>query len=100
MNILSDTKSDITQKKATLPIIKALEYSQEKDDGLLLKMFNKINKNQFDLGYLKEIQSYIKNTGAMDYCCILEKKYIDKSKKLLSKHFSNKMVENLLAFLD
>ena len=101
-NILSDTKSDITQKKATLPIIKALEFSQEKDDGLLFKMFEEINKDQSNLESLKEIQDYIKNTGAIDYCIILEKIYIRKSEKLLKKHFPNKEIQvgNLLEFLD
>lgn len=101
-DIFSIFKSDIAHKKATLPIIKALEYSREKDGGILAKMFKQIEENYPSSEIINEIKIYIEKSGAIDYCLILEKMYINKTKILLNQHFSNRKIQvaNLIELLD
>lgn len=101
-NIISNEKSDILFKKATLPIIKALEYSFETDKGQLVKMFEGLHSNTENLYLITKIEDYIKKSGAIDYCCILEKIYIQKSKKMIKGYFLGKdtLIEQLFVFLD
>jgi len=101
-DILSHFKNDLIHKKATLPIIKALEYSNEIDEGILAKQLKLININNPNQELLNEIRNYIKKTGAIDYCIILSTLYINKAKALLKQHFPNNkiQVDNLIQLLD
>ncbi|MBB4826384.1 competence protein ComQ [Sporosarcina luteola] len=101
-DIFSENKNDLKQKKATLPVIKALEHSIEKDDGFLLKKLNLISAKNEDSHLLNEISTYINKTGAISYCLILAKLYENKAKALITQCFPNKEIELecLLALLD
>jgi competence protein ComQ len=92
-DVLSDYKSDLMNKKATLPIIKAIEYSFEKDNGWLLKKLNQLNRNDHNLVLKQEIRDYIRQTGAIDYCFILSKVYMNKALKQLASYFPEKQVQ-------
>lgn len=56
----------------------------KKDDGWLRAQLQLPN---FDV---KEVQTYIKETGAIDYCTILAKKYSKQAKILLQQQYPNK----------
>lgn len=101
-DILSDTSSDLIHKKATLPLIKAIEYSMEKDQGYLLEKLKKLDANRIDQKLLNEIRVYIKSTGAIDYCLILAKLYINRAKVILNQNFPEKkeFAEKLIKLLD
>lgn len=91
-DIFSNIKSDLKNKKATLPLIKALEYSQQNDNGHLIKQLNDLDENH-NPNSLNELKTYIRKTGAIDYCLILSKLYINKAKYLLLKHYPNRSIE-------
>lgn len=90
-DIFTDEKSDIVHKKATLPIIKAIEYSLENDNGALIDKFRKLTDNNIKL--IEEIRNYIHKTGALDYCIILSKLFIKKALNELYHIFPNKHEE-------
>lgn len=87
-DIFTDAKTDIIHKKATLPIIKAIEYSLENDNGALIEKFQKLTKNNMKL--IEEIRDYIHKTGALDYCIILSKLFIKNAINELYNIFPNK----------
>lgn len=87
-DIFTDTKTDLIYKKATLPVIKALEFSIEEDNGSLLEMFHNLTNENAKLK--NEIREYILKTGAKDYCLILSKLYIKKAIDELYSIFPNK----------
>ncbi|MGE7674932.1 polyprenyl synthetase family protein [Lysinibacillus sp. NPDC094403] len=88
-DIFSTIKNDLIEKKATLPLIKALEYSQEKDNGFLLQQLQTIEVNKENQVLLNAVKKYITKTGAVDYCLILSKLYINRAKELLLQHYPN-----------
>lgn len=90
-DILSDYKSDLINKKATLPLIKAVGYSLEKDNGWLLKRLNQLKAN--DHNSMQEIKNYIRKTGAIDYCFILSKVYMNKAIEQLTNYFPEKHLQ-------
>lgn len=90
-DIFTDEKSDIVHKKATLPIIKAIEYSLENDNGALFEKFRKLTENNKKM--IEEIRNYIHKTGALDYCIILSKLFIKKALNELYHIFPNKREE-------
>jgi competence protein ComQ len=92
-DILSDYKSDLTNKKATLPFIKAVEYSFEKDNGWLLKKLHQLKINDHNSLLKQEIKNYIRKTGAIDYCFILSKVYMNKALEQLTAYFPEKQVQ-------
>ncbi|WP_286173413.1 class 1 isoprenoid biosynthesis enzyme [Geobacillus sp. E263] len=92
-DILSDYKSDLTNKKATLPFIKAVEYSIEKDNGWLLKKLHQLKINDHNSLLKQEIKNYIRKTGAIDYCFILSKVYMNKALEQLTAYFPEKQVQ-------
>jgi competence protein ComQ len=92
-DILSDYKSDLINKKATLPLIKAVEYSLQKDNGWLLKKLNQLNTHDNNLILKQEIKNYILKTGAIDYCFILSKLYMNKAIEELIKNFPTKQLQ-------
>ncbi|MFT8323713.1 MAG: polyprenyl synthetase family protein [Bacillus sp. (in: firmicutes)] len=101
-DIFDDTKNDLVDKKATLPLIKAIEASQARDDDWLLMMLTTKNlRESRDL--LPIIRSYIKKTGAIKYCDILSEVYLNKALLLLKKKqetSTNKMhYTDLIKFL-
>jgi competence protein ComQ len=101
-DILSDDKSDLMNKKATLPLIKAMEYSLKKDRGWLLKKLCQLKANEPCSSLLFEIKNYIRKTGAIDYCFILSKLYINEAIKQLSTHFPEKhiLIHRLQSYLE
>lgn len=90
-DIFLDSKTDLIRKKATLPVIKAIEFSLETDNGLLLKKFHELTEQNVKVK--KEIRNYIRNTGAVDYCIILSNLYIKQALDELYKIFPNKQTE-------
>ncbi|MCM3410011.1 polyprenyl synthetase family protein [Metabacillus litoralis] len=101
-DILSDNSNDLIHKKATLPLIKAIEYSMEKDQGLLLHKLKQLDTNKVDLELMCELRDYIRNTGAVDYCLILAKLYINQAKVILNQCFPDKKeyTEKIIRLLD
>ncbi|MGP7817289.1 polyprenyl synthetase family protein [Niallia sp. 01092] len=99
-DILIESKSDLINKKATLPLIKALEFSKEKDQDWLLKTILQMDSNNKDL--IKKIRNYIQKTGAIDYCLILSKLHINKAIALLKNQSTNNksQMEALIKYLD
>jgi competence protein ComQ len=98
-DILRDTKSDLLHKKATLPLIKAIEFSKEKDQGWLLGQIDQLDASQNDKKRLMNIREYIKRTGAIDYCLILSNVYLNKSIQLL-RDSDVQRAETLIKFLE
>lgn len=90
-DIFIDSKTDLIHKKATLPVIKALEFSLEEDDGQLLHKIRCLSAD--DIQLKNEIRNYIRKTGAQDYCLILAKLYIKKAIEELYAIFPNKKTE-------
>ena len=90
-DIFIDSKTDLNHKKATLPVIKAIEFSLEKDNGLLLHKYHNLTEGDTELK--EEIRDYIRKTGAQDYCIILSKLYIKKAIEELYETFPNKQTE-------
>lgn len=90
-DIFVDTKTDLILKKATLPVIKAIEFSLEKDNGLLLKKFQELTQHNIKL--IEKIRNYIQKTGAIDYCIILSELYMKKAIQELYALFPNKPLE-------
>ncbi|MEL3959183.1 class 1 isoprenoid biosynthesis enzyme [Caldifermentibacillus hisashii] len=86
-DILSDESNDLIYKKATLPLIKAIEYSVEKDQGWLLRKIKKLDPDLANQKLLDEIRSYIRSTGAIDYCLVLAKLYNNRAKQILTQNF-------------
>lgn len=82
-DIFASNKNDLQQKKATLPLIMALK----KDDGWLRAQLQRSNFN------VEEVQTYIKETGAIDYCTILARQYRKQAKILLQQQYPNKPQE-------
>ncbi|MGG0337196.1 polyprenyl synthetase family protein [Priestia aryabhattai] len=101
-DILSASSNDLKQQKATLPLIKAIEYSIEKDNGLLLRKLKELECDQFNQQLICEIQTYIMKTGSIDYCLVLAKFYINQAKSLLNQRFPHKKVytKQLIQLLD
>lgn len=84
-DIFNDTKNDIIENKATLPLIKAMEASQSKDGNWLLNQMRSVHSIK-DQGKLKMIREYIQKSGAIDYCTILSKIYLNKAIKMLKEY--------------
>ncbi|RYM02934.1 polyprenyl synthetase [Sporolactobacillus sp. THM7-7] len=101
-DILLESKSDLIHQKATLPLIKAIEFSQEKDQGWLLKQMNRLNSSENNTDLLNNIRCYITQTGAIDYCFILSKVYMNKATHLLrrSMDYNEEYVEQLIGILE
>lgn len=92
-DVFSNIKSDLKNKKATLPLIKALEYSQQNDNNYLIKQLYVMDENNDNSHSFNELKTYISKSGAIDYCLILSKLYIKKAKDLLLKHYPNSSIE-------
>lgn len=92
-DIFLDSKSDLIKRKATLPVIKAVEYSIENDNGWLLKKFSELEFAQEDQKLKEDIRHYIKNSGAIEYCNILSKLFLKKAIEELTKLFPTKPKE-------
>ncbi|MDN3956086.1 polyprenyl synthetase family protein [Sporolactobacillus laevolacticus] len=101
-DIFNDTKNDIIENKATLPLIKAMEASQSKDGNWLLNQMRSVHSIK-DQGKLKIIREYVQKSGAIDYCTILSKVYINKAIKMLKgyqhTHEKKTALSNLINFL-
>ncbi|WP_177184632.1 polyprenyl synthetase family protein [Sporolactobacillus nakayamae] len=101
-DVFDDTKNDLRDKKATLPLIKAIEASQAKDGGWLL---NQLISSDLGINHdeLMTIREYIKRTGAIKYCEILAEIYLNKSIQLLKRYQETSVYKegcsNLIAFL-
>ncbi|WP_257211126.1 hypothetical protein [Anoxybacillus flavithermus] len=80
------TKNDLICKKATLPLIKALEYSLMHDNGWLL---NNLNCPNF-IDHITLIRNYIQKTGALDYCFVLSDIYMKRAIKQVKIRFPEK----------
>lgn len=74
----------------------------EKDQGWLLHKLKKLDPNLANQKLLDEIRAYIRNTGAIDYCLVLAKLYIQRAKQLLTQYFptEREYVENIINQLD
>lgn len=84
-DVFDDTKNDLKDRKATLPIIKAIEASQTKDGGWLFTELTSVNlRNNHDK--LVTIRKYITKTGAIKYCEILAEVYLNKAIQLLKQY--------------
>lgn len=90
-DIFVDSKTDLIRKKATLPVIKAIEFSLETDNGLLIKKIQ--NLKEQDAKLKEEIRNYIRKTGAIDYCLILSKLYMQKAIQELYELFPDRPAE-------
>ncbi|MET1248854.1 polyprenyl synthetase family protein [Sporolactobacillus sp. STCC-11] len=101
-DVFDATKNDLRDKKATLPLIKAIEASRAKDGDWLLRqlMSPDLLNNQQNL---KFTYAYIKRTGAIKYCEILAEIYLNKSIQLLKRYQETSVYKeacsNLIAFL-
>ncbi|KHF30234.1 hypothetical protein LR68_00979 [Anoxybacillus sp. BCO1] len=80
------TKNDLICKRATLPLIKALEYSLMHDNGWLL---NNLNCPNF-IDHITLIRNYIQKTGALDYCFGLSDIYMKRAIKQVKIRFPEK----------
>lgn len=87
------TKSDLIHKKATLPLIKAIEYSSKKDNGWLIKKLHQLETTDDNSALILEIRNYIRKTGAIDYCFILSKIYMNKALEQIATHFPEKQIQ-------
>jgi competence protein ComQ len=101
-DVFDDTKNDLRDRKATLPIIKALEASQTKDDGWLLTELTSVDLTD-NHHKLMTVREYIKKTGAIKYCEILAEVYLNKSIQLLKQcqetSIHKEAYSNLITFL-
>jgi competence protein ComQ len=101
-DVFDDTKNDLRDKKATLPLIKAIEASQAKDGGCLLDrlIHSDLRTNHDELMTIRE---YIKKTGAIKYCEILAEVYLNKAIQLLKQNQETSVhkeaYSNLITFL-
>ncbi|MDD9150346.1 MULTISPECIES: polyprenyl synthetase family protein [unclassified Sporolactobacillus] len=82
-DILRDAKSDLTNRKATLPLIKAVEFSKQKDNGWLFDQLKLLGTSRDGSRLRQDIRDYIKKTGAIDYCLILSKVYLNRAVQLI-----------------
>jgi len=85
-DILCDKKSDLIRKKATLPLIKALEYSFTHDNGWLLETLHSTDFPE----HISIIKNYIQKTGALDYCFILSDIFMKRAMKQIEDCFPTK----------
>ncbi|MCL6585424.1 MAG: class 1 isoprenoid biosynthesis enzyme [Anoxybacillus sp.] len=92
-DIVSENKSDLIHKKATLPLIKAIEYSSKKDNGWLIKKLHQLETTDDNSALILEIKNYIRKTGAIDYCFILSKIYMNKALEQIATHFPEKQIQ-------
>ncbi|MCL1632081.1 polyprenyl synthetase family protein [Sporolactobacillus sp. CPB3-1] len=89
-DLFDDTKNDLYDKKATLPIIKAIEASQKKGDRWFLDALTSTDFSKNGLTVSK-IRMYIKQTGAVNYCTILSEFYLNKAIQLIKKYQKTSM---------
>jgi len=89
-DIFADNKSDLLYQKATLPLIKAVKYSDTYDNGWLLTQLQSIRTHDITTKHLTTIRDYIRQTGAIDYCSILAKFHTKKARALLKHYFNDR----------
>lgn len=82
-DILKEKSSDILDKKATLPIIKAIEASVRYQETFFFNLLYALDKDDVDFDQLKLVKNYIKESGALEYCQFLSKTYLKKARQLL-----------------
>lgn len=89
-DIFADNKSDLLYQKATLPLIKAVKYSDTNDNGWLLTQLQSTRTHDITAKHLTTLRDYIRQTGAIDYCSILAKYYTKKASALLKHYFNDR----------
>ncbi len=77
------TGNDIKEKKMTLPLIYALNNSNNSEKKKILKIIRKYNSNN---DKVKEIIDFVKNKGGMDYSEKKMNEYKDKAIQVLDKY--------------
>ncbi|MCI1858521.1 MAG: polyprenyl synthetase family protein [Sporolactobacillus sp.] len=102
-DVFLNTKNDLALRKATLPLIKAVEFSRAKDGGRLLNELQKLESADDPAPFLRRIRAYIRATGAADYCRILAAAYRRKGIRLLEnyaeRHPNRSAIDRLICFL-
>ncbi|CAM4264390.1 polyprenyl synthetase family protein [Bacillus manliponensis] len=100
-DIFVPEKNDLFHLKATLPLIKAVEYSSQHENGDLIKKLISLRETQ-STEILIDIQKYIKNVGAIDYTLVLSKIHMNNAITLIEKYRNNSnsnFVEYLVNYL-
>ncbi len=87
------TGIDIKEQKMTLPLIYAVNKALEKDRRWLINSVKNYNK---DKQRVKEVISFVKNIGGLDYAVSTMKKYEEEAVKILEKYPSSEYKDALL----
>ncbi|MDL1913189.1 MAG: polyprenyl synthetase family protein [Bergeyella sp.] len=88
---------DIKQKKMTLPLIHALENATEKDKKYFLGIIKKHNHKREKV---KELISFVKNSGGLDYSIDKMKEFQKKAKDQLAEFPDSQAKKALFLMLD
>jgi len=96
-DIFTPDKNDLFQLKATLPLIKALEYSTQFENGSLMRKLISLKETQ-SIEMHTNIQTYIKRVGSIDYTLVLSRMYMNSAITSIKK-YENSYNRNNIEFL-
>jgi len=86
-NIISDSGSDLWDRKATLPVIKGLEAARHGEPKIFRYFINYFVHS--DLSYFDHIRKFICDSGAIEYCQYVSNQCKKESYRCLNKSFPN-----------
>lgn len=100
-DIFASEKNDLFHFKATLPLIKALEYSIQHENGELKKKLVALKETK-STEVLYDIQNHIKNVGAIDYTLVLSNIHMNNAITLIKNYrnsSNSKEIDYLINYL-
>jgi len=91
------TGIDIKEQKMTLPLIYALNHGSEKDKAWLINSVKKHNKNK---KRVKEVITYVKQSGGIEYTITKMHDYKNKALAILDNYQDSPYKNSLLKMID
>ncbi len=91
------TGIDIKEQKMTLPLIYAVNKASEKDRRWLINSVKNYNK---DKQRVKEVISFVKNIGGLDYAVSTMIKYEEQAEEILKKYPASEYKDALLLMIN
>ncbi|WP_294298804.1 polyprenyl synthetase family protein [uncultured Chryseobacterium sp.] len=88
---------DIKEQKMTLPLIHTLKMAEEKDRKYY---FNTIKRYNNDQKRVKELITFVKNSGGLDYAITVMKNFQQKAKDILNEFPDSEAKKSLHIMLD
>ncbi len=88
---------DIKEKKMTLPLIYALNQSSKKEKKHIIRS---IRKKSTDPKVVREVISFVKEKGGMEYAANIMKQYRDKAMKLLDGFPAGPGIDSMRLLVD